>query len=210
MNTEGVEIRNRVTEVLDVPGNLVLPNPMNWRTHPESQTSALRGILSSVGVVDVLKVVKHPKVSGSYMLIDGHARAEILGDRNVKVAVLDLTPEEQRLILATFDPVGGLAGTDQAMLDSLIDGLSVEDTALLSLLEGIHSFDPGETPDLGSVEEEHGKEPDVRLSWPWVKIQLPPDVYADWCQALSDTKEKDPVEQVRVLVSQVLSGGVEF
>lgn len=202
-------IRNRISEILDVPGSLVLPNPQNWRTHPESQTSALRGILASVGVVDVLKVVKHPKVPGSYMLIDGHARAEILGDRSVKVAVLDLTPEEQRLVLASFDPVGNLAGTDQDMLDQLIDGLAVDDSALQALLEGIRSFDPGETPDLDSVGEEHGEEPDASLSWPLLKVQLPPEVYADWMAACKRTGRKDPVEQVRAILSAV-SGGVEF
>lgn len=128
-----MEVRNRIVEIKDVPGNLIRPNPKNWRLHPEGQKSALMGILAEVGVVDVLKVVPHPSEPGAYMLIDGHARAEILGDQPVKVAVLDLSATEQKLVLATFDPIGALADKDQDMLDSLIKDLKVDGIDLSDL-----------------------------------------------------------------------------
>ena len=133
--------RNRIVGVLDVPGSLVRVNPANWRTHPQEQLDALSGSLSTVGVVDVLKVVPHPSEPGAYLLVDGHARAELLGpDAVVKVAVLDLTAEEQRLVLATFDPLTVMSGTDRLTLDKLLVGLSSDDAALQGLLDGMWSF----------------------------------------------------------------------
>lgn len=133
--------RNRIVEVLDVPGSLVRVNPANWRTHPQEQLDALSGSLNTVGVVDVLKVVPHPSEPGAYLLVDGHARAELLGpDAVVKVAVLDLTPDEQRLVLATFDPLTQMSGTDRLTLDKLLVGLSSDDAALQGLLDDMWSF----------------------------------------------------------------------
>ena len=147
--------RNRIVEVRDIPGSLILPNPSNWRTHPDSQKSALSAVFRDVGVVDVLKVVPHPTETGAFMLVDGHARHELLGPEGmIRCAVLDLTPDEQRLILATFDPLTQMSGTDRGLLDSLLAGLSSEDAALSALLEGMWSFDMREQMDAagGAVE----------------------------------------------------------
>ena len=134
--------RNRITEILDVQGSSIRSNSQNWRTHPDAQKSALRGILQEGGGVDVLKVVPHPTEPGAYLLVDGHARAELLGpDALIKVAVLDLTPDEQRLVLATFDPLTQMSGTDRGLLDKLLAGLEAEDAALKELLDGMWSFD---------------------------------------------------------------------
>lgn len=42
-------IRDRVKEFRRIPANELIPNPKNWRTHPEDQRKALRGVLAEVG-----------------------------------------------------------------------------------------------------------------------------------------------------------------
>ena len=147
-----MQARNRIVDVLDVPGSLIRVNGANWRTHPAEQKAALAGSLSTVGVVDVLKVVPHPTEPGAYLLVDGHARAELLGpDAVVKVAVLDLTPEEQRLVLATFDPLTQMSGIDRLALDKLLVGLSSDDSALQGLIDDMWSFGLDESLKAGEV-----------------------------------------------------------
>ena len=45
------------------------------------------------------------------------------GQPTVPITYVDLSDAEEALILATIDPVTGLAGTDQKLLDSLIKPL---------------------------------------------------------------------------------------
>lgn len=150
--------RNRIVEVIDVPGSAIRTNPANWRTHPQEQRDALSGSLSSVGVVDVLRVVRHPTETGAYLLVDGHARLELLGPNAlIKVAVLDLTVDEQKLMLATFDPIAQMSGVDRLALDKLLAGLQAEDSALQELLNGMWSFGLDESLKMG--EETPDPEP---------------------------------------------------
>ena len=203
--------RDRIVDIVTARAGDLVPNPRNWRTHPETQRRGLEQLLDTVGSVDVLKAVRLP--DGRLQLVDGHLRAEIRQDEEVRVAVLDLTPEEADLVLATFDPVSAMAVADQEMLDALIRDLDVvRDTSpeLFALLESLQSLDVGETPDLDDVGEEHGEEPDEKLSWKWVKIHLPPEVFADFMQLLDACGERDEVEKVRQLVSRVRLSEGEF
>ena len=78
-----MNIRNRVKSLRIVPANELRPNPKNWRTHPKAQADALRGVLAEVGMADACLARELP--DGSLMLIDGHLRAETLGDGDVPV-----------------------------------------------------------------------------------------------------------------------------
>lgn len=42
-------IRNRIKELRRVPASTVAPSPHNWRTHPQAQSDALRGVLAEIG-----------------------------------------------------------------------------------------------------------------------------------------------------------------
>ena len=118
-------IRNRKIKTRRVKADTLLPNPLNWRTHPSGQRDALQAVLTDVGDVDYLKVVE---TEHGLMLVDGHLRADIRGDDDVDVVVLDLDEDEQRLILATFDPLVAMAETDiesgQNLLGLLSDNVS--------------------------------------------------------------------------------------
>ena len=90
MNTKAT-IRDRIKELRRVRASELLPHPQNWRTHPDNQRAALRGILVEIGYADALLV---RETSDGLQIIDGHLRAEITPDQKVPVLILDVTEEE--------------------------------------------------------------------------------------------------------------------
>lgn len=48
-----MKIRDRIVDFRRVPARDLLPNPKNWRRHPQQQQDALRGLLSEIGYADV-------------------------------------------------------------------------------------------------------------------------------------------------------------
>jgi len=63
---------------------------------------------------------------GVKTLVDGHMRLDIAiesGDQTVPADYVDLTPDEERYVLATLDPLGALARTDNVALLELTSKL---------------------------------------------------------------------------------------
>ena len=114
-----MNIRNRVKELRYVPASQLQPNPKNWRTHPEAQQNALRGILAEVGIAGAVLAYETPE--GGLKLIDGHLRAETLGNADVPVLVLDVNEAEADKLLATIDPLGAMAEADADKLRELLE-----------------------------------------------------------------------------------------
>jgi len=127
-----MNIRNRVKSLRMVPASDLRPNPKNWRTHPKAQADALRGVLAEVGLADACLARELP--DGSLMLIDGHLRAETLGDGDVPVLVLDVNEAEADKILATLDPLAAMAETDAVKLDELLRTFNSSSVALQELV----------------------------------------------------------------------------
>jgi hypothetical protein len=84
-------------------------------------------MLEDVGVVDALIARDTP---AGLELVDGHLRSELAGDDDVHVVVVDLDDVEVRKVLATFDPLSGMAVADPHALANLLDGVDLnEDNA---------------------------------------------------------------------------------
>lgn len=115
-------VRDRVVDLRRVRAGDLVPNDRNWRQHPDSQRDAIRAILGSIGYVGAL--VARPLPDGRLQLLDGHMRASIDPGAIVPVLVVDLNDEEAAKVLATFDPVGGMANNDGEKLRDLL--LSVQ------------------------------------------------------------------------------------
>lgn len=49
-----MQIRDRIKELRRVKASELLANPRNWRTHPEAQQKAVRGVLAEIGYADAL------------------------------------------------------------------------------------------------------------------------------------------------------------
>jgi len=126
------EIRTRIKELRYVLASELIPNPKNWRLHPEAQRSALNGVLAEVGYADALLARETPD---GLMLIDGHLRAEETPMQKVPVLVLDVTESEADIILATLDPLASLADKDSGMLAELVQSIDAQTDELLKMLE---------------------------------------------------------------------------
>lgn len=133
-----MKIRDRIKELRRVPASELLPNPKNWRMHPESQQNALRGVLADVGYADALLA---RETEDGLMLVDGHLRAETTPEMAVPVLVLDIDEAESDLILATLDPLASMAERDAAALNGLLEGLDSDNEALGQLLQDLSSDD---------------------------------------------------------------------
>jgi hypothetical protein len=127
-----MKIRDRIKELRRVKASELHPNPKNWRTHPKQQLDAIRGILAEVGFAGAELARELP--DGSLQLIDGHARAEIAGDAEIPVLILDVTESEADKILATFDPLGAMAEADAGKLDELLREVQTGSEALAEML----------------------------------------------------------------------------
>lgn len=145
-----MNIRNRVKSLRMVPASDLRPNPKNWRTHPKAQQDALRGVLAEVGLADACLARELP--DGSLMLIDGHLRAETLGDGDVPVLVLDVNEAEADKILATLDPLAAMADSDAAKLDELLRNVDTGSEALQKLMASTAS-DAGLYQDGGAADK---------------------------------------------------------
>lgn len=144
-----MKIRDRIKELRRVKASELHPNPKNWRTHPKQQLDALRGILAEVGFAGAELARELP--DGALQLIDGHARAEIAGDAEIPVLILDVTESEADKILATFDPLGAMAEADAGKLEELLREVQTGSEALAEMLAEL-AEDNGILDSLGDAE----------------------------------------------------------
>lgn len=152
-----MQIRDRIKELRRVRASQLRPNPRNWRTHPQAQRDALRGVLAEIGYADAL--LARPLPDGSLELIDGHLRAETTPDMEVPVLVLDLDEAEAAKLLALLDPLAALAGADADVLADLLAGVHTENEAVQALLDQLAAG--GETcgaTSAAEASEPHGRD----------------------------------------------------
>jgi hypothetical protein len=88
----------------------LLANPRNWRVHPKGQQTALATALSEVGWA--APVIVNQRTGH---VVDGHLRIGLAlsrGEPEVPVVYVDLSEAEEQVVLATLDPIAGMAITD--------------------------------------------------------------------------------------------------
>jgi hypothetical protein len=154
-----MQVPDRIRELRRVRAGELRPNPRNWRTHPEAQRNALRGILAEIGYAGAL--LARELEDGSLELIDGHLRAETTPEAMAPVLVLDVSAEEAEKILLTHDPLAEMAETDRQRLATLlaeVEFISPEVEELLSQMNEAA---------LETAEEERSQRPDVVIPESW-------------------------------------------
>jgi DNA modification methylase len=125
-------IRDRVVALRRVRAGDLLANPKNWRTHPEPQREAMRGVLAEIGYADALLARETP---AGLELIDGHLRQSLDPEQVVPVLVLDLSEAEAAKLLLTLDPLAGMAEANSAALAKLLAEVDSEIPAVQALLD---------------------------------------------------------------------------
>ena len=126
--------KNRIVGQEDVDPEDCLANPQNWRIHSQFQQQALGAVLDEVGWVAPVIV---NQTTGH--VVDGHLRVSMAisrGEKTVPVQYVQLSPEEERLVLATYDPLSALALADADLLQGLVGDVApyVADEALKKML----------------------------------------------------------------------------
>lgn len=125
-------IKDRIVDFIRVPSSELSPHPLNWRTHPKSQASAMAGALEEIGMAGALIAVKR---NGSYQILDGHLRAELAEGQDVPVIVVDLNDKEALKLLLTFDTIGRAAGIDSGMMAEAASHVEFDTKALKTLVD---------------------------------------------------------------------------
>lgn len=103
----------------------LLAHDKNWRVHPKSQQNAMAAVFERVGWVQ--SVIVNQRTG---KLVDGHMRVAMAlsnHEPTIPVVYVDLSPEEEDVVLATLDPLGDLAATDRAQLAELLGELEQRD-----------------------------------------------------------------------------------
>lgn len=133
--------RNRIVGYGNEDPRALKVNDANWRLHPAAQAAAMDGALSEIGwIQDIIVNLRTAKEWGAERKVkttlDGHLRVEraiAQGEASVPVKYVDLTPNEELNVLATFDPLSAMAQTDGKKLADVLARIEVENAGLQAL-----------------------------------------------------------------------------
>ena len=145
------KIKNRIVGSGEEQLDQIMFNPRNWRIHPLSQQDALKGVLEEVGWVQQVIVNKR---TGN--LIDGHLRCQLAareGATTIPVVYVDVSEEEEALVLATLDPIGAMAATDKQKLDELFADIQSENENVRKMMDDIAAKERLAYGESGNVEQ---------------------------------------------------------
>jgi hypothetical protein len=133
MGREVKNWRNRVVGFTQKPANQFTANALNFRRHPNNQRDAFRGLVSELGFAGA---VLENVTTGN--LIDGHLRIEeaLSVDENMPIPCVqvELSEAEEKLLLASYDPLSAMATVDKEVLDALLREVSTGDAAVQEML----------------------------------------------------------------------------
>lgn len=175
-------------------------NPANWRTHPDFQHQALTAVLERVGWVQTVIVNKR-----TGRLVDGHLRVHLSakkGERRVPVTYVDLTEEEEALVLATLDPIAGLALPDKTKIGDLLASLETDSEDLEALFNDLRKQSGVDQYVPKTIEELAAEAGPIEPSqlWPVFSVRLPPKTFQRAQDALSAQKGDTPEEKFAALL----------
>jgi 16S rRNA G966 N2-methylase RsmD len=126
---------NRIVETGEADPKKLLPNPKNWRKHPDNQAEAMTGVLDEIGWIQDVIVNRR-----TGRMIDGHLRVEIAiknKEPKVPVSYVDLSEEEEEKAILTFDPLGAMAEADKKLLEELLGSVSSDSEAVNKMMDDL-------------------------------------------------------------------------
>jgi hypothetical protein len=174
----------------------LLENPANWRIHPDHQKQALTDILTEIGWVDDVIVNIN-----TGLIVDGHLRVWVAreqGEATIPVTYVDLTEDEEALILSVLDPIAELAQTDEDALIELKTKLAQAKSFALGVLYNIAQARTALQVDVKERKERGAGNTMLRIGS--YTIKLPRDVYLHWREQMYQTisfDRKQIVEEMR-------------
>lgn len=164
--------KNRIVKYEVVDPESILAHHSNPRIHPKFQQDVLAGALDEIGWID--DVMINLRTSDEWpdgeryveTLVDGHLRVQIAlrnGETEIPAKFVDLTPKEEALALATFDPISALAELQSDALNNVLAQIETDDVDIQALLDSLSESamlgDGDEGPD--EVDEDIDAEPKI-------------------------------------------------
>jgi hypothetical protein len=149
MTEAPINWRNRIVGHDIVDADSLLANPKNWRIHPAVQQEAMENVLDDVGWVE------EPMVNvNTGTLIDGHMRVSlaISREQQVPIKLVDLTEKEEDIVLATLDPLAGMAVPDKEQVALLAESVFKQNEQMVETLKSM--AEDGAFPKVGVLREE--------------------------------------------------------
>ncbi len=143
---------NRIIETGEADPKKLLPNPKNWRKHPDKQADAMSGILDEIGWIQDVIVNRR-----TGRMIDGHLRVEIAIKNKepfVPVSYVDLSEEEEEKAILTFDPLGAMAEADKKLLEELMGSVSSDSEAVNKMMDDLAREMGIQAPDFQPIGED--------------------------------------------------------
>jgi len=113
----------------------LLAHPDNFRVHGRAQQDALHQVMRDVGVVQTVIV---NETTGH--VIDGHLRIALAlrnNEPSVPVTYVQLSEDEERISLATFDPIGNMAMIDRQKLAELLEDVDIPTEELDTFIDSL-------------------------------------------------------------------------
>ena len=125
---------NRVIRSEMVDADQLMAHPENAKIHPQAQQRSMNSVISRIGLIG--KVIVNERTG---RIIDGHMRVSmaIAAGQQVNVDYVNLTDEEERFALATYDPVGTQSIIDDDMFADLVKQIPEPDEALQKLFASL-------------------------------------------------------------------------
>ena len=127
--------QNRIVGSGEEDVDQILFNPHNWRIHPKPQQEALQEVLEKVGWVQQVIINRR-----TGHLVDGHMRVQLAdrnGEKKIPVLYVDLSEEEENIILATLDPISAMAAADKRKLNELLSELKENEEQVVKQVEDL-------------------------------------------------------------------------
>lgn len=123
--------KNRIIGEGEEDADQLLANPFNARIHPHFQQQALGAVLDSIGWIQ--RVIVN-QTTGH--IIDGHLRVALAISKGAKVPVsyVELTEDEEKVMLLSYDWITQLAVYDQQKTDELLQQITHDDQHVQALL----------------------------------------------------------------------------
>jgi hypothetical protein len=182
---------NLEVQVIWIDPDSAQENPLQWRTHDDTQLDALETLIygdenvAGTGWAGVV-LVNDRKVEKGWDLedaiptfIDGHGRREVAErypGRKIPAIIRQLDPQQEKQLLAMLDPLAAMAGTNVDILADLVNELELESDPLARVVEELsdqHGIDFS-PPDPDAMLKELG-EPEEADFWPVIRLAVPPE-----------------------------------
>jgi hypothetical protein len=145
--------QNRIVSHGVKPAGEFRLNRSNPRKHPPAQHSAVRGSLDTLGwIAPVIELASGELLDGEDRILNSLEKGD---DTPVPYIVIDLTEDEARLALLTFDFITAMASYDRDLTASLMEQVNTDNAALQSLIAGM-AEEQGIIPDLDPGNATHG------------------------------------------------------